>query len=105
MSKQHRFTLLHIALMSTISKVFTIFCQLCLCWNREYPGSFQNKSVSASFKRGSKHILCLAKLKGDGRRFWKGQAQTYPLNCLLHVEVMLTIYYKSVHHPIPTLSN
>ena len=103
-SKRYRFTLLHIALMSTISKVFTIFCQLCLCWNREYPGSFQNKSISSSFKRVSKHILWLAKLKGDGRTFWKVHAQIYPLNCLLHVEVMSTIYYKSVHHPIPTLS-
>ena len=36
--------------MLTISKVFTILCLLCLCGNREYPGSFQNKSVSSSFK-------------------------------------------------------
>ena len=48
--------------MLTISKVFTILCLLCLCGNREYPGSFQNKSC------------------GDNVN-----------------------YYKSVHHPIPTL--
>ena len=39
--------------MLIISKVFTILCLLCLCGNREYPGSFQNKAVkavSSSFK-------------------------------------------------------
>ena len=33
-----------------ISKVFTILCLLCLYGNREYPGSFKNKSLSSSFK-------------------------------------------------------
>ena len=34
----------------------------------------------------------LAKLKGEGRPFWSGQANTYPLNLyLLLVRVMLTI--------------
>ena len=36
--------------MLTIRKMFTILCLLCLCGNREYPGSFDNKSVSFSFK-------------------------------------------------------
>ena len=27
-----------------------ILCLLCLCENREYPGSFQNESVNSSFK-------------------------------------------------------
>ena len=33
--------------MSIISKVFTILCLLCLCGNREYPGSFENKAGSS----------------------------------------------------------
>ena len=41
--------LLYIGLMLTIGKVFT-FLLLCLCENREYPASFQNKLVSSSFK-------------------------------------------------------
>ena len=36
--------------MLTISKVLVILCLLCLCGNRECPGSFQNKSESASFQ-------------------------------------------------------
>ena len=35
--------------MLTISKVFTSSL-LCLCGNREYPGSFQNNLVTSSFK-------------------------------------------------------
>ena len=31
--------------MSTISKVSTMLCLLCLCENREYPGIFQNISI------------------------------------------------------------
>ena len=51
-----------------------------------------------------KYILFLAKLKGEVRYFWNGKAQTYPMN-LLHVGVMLTNIYKSVHQPIPTSEN
>ena len=29
--------------MLTFSKVATTLCLLCLCGNREYPGSFENK--------------------------------------------------------------
>ena len=59
--------------MLTISKVFTILCLLCLCENRKYPGSFQNKSVSSSFKWVSKYILFLDKMKGEGRHLWSRQ--------------------------------
>ena len=38
-----------------------------------------------------KHILFLAKLKGEGRIFWNGKAKTYPMNYLLHVGVTVTI--------------
>ena len=38
-----------------------------------------------------KYILFLAQLKGEGRPFWNGKAENYPLNHLLYVEVMLTI--------------
>ena len=82
--------------------MFTIFCLLCLCGNREYPDSFQNKSVSSSFKWVPNYILFLVKLKGEGRPFWSGQAQIYPQNYLLHVGGNVN-YYKSVHHPILTL--
>ena len=47
---------------------------LCLSGNREYLGTSQNKSVSYSFKFVPKYILFLAKLKGEGRSFWRGQA-------------------------------
>ena len=50
MSKQQIYLpnyLLHIGLMLIISKVFTILCLLCLCGNREYRGSFQNKAASS----------------------------------------------------------
>ena len=73
--------------------------------NREYLGSFQNKLVSSSSKWVPKYILFLAKLKGEVRYFWNGKAQTYPMNYLLHVGVMLTNIYKSVHQPIPTSEN
>ena len=60
--------------MFTISKKFTIFCLLCLCRNGEYPGSYQNKSLSSSMKFVPKYILFQAKLKGEGRPFWSRQA-------------------------------
>ena len=39
----------------------------------------------------SKVYSASAKLKEEGRPYWSGQAQIYPLNYLLHVKVMLTI--------------
>ena len=89
--------------MLTIRKVFTSICILYLCGNREYPASFQNKSVGSSFKWLPKHIMFLAKLKGEGTRFWSGKAKIYPLNYLLHKEVGgwrgggNVNYHKSVH--------
>ena len=44
------------------------------CGNRGYPGNFQNKLVSSSYKLVPKHILFLAKLKGKGRPFLNGKA-------------------------------
>ena len=61
-------------IMLTISKVFTILCLLWLCGNREYPGSFQNKSVSSFFKWVSTYILFMVKLKEERRLFWSRQA-------------------------------
>ena len=84
--------------MSTISKMFTILCLLCLCGNTEYHGSFQSKSVSPSFKCVLKYILLLPKLKGEGRPFWSGQVQIYPLKLCLTYRGNVN-YYKSVHHP------
>ena len=51
--------------MLTISKQFTILFLLCLL-------KLQNKSVGSSFKRVSKYILFLAKLKEIGRTFLEG---------------------------------
>ena len=43
--------------------------------NREHSGNFRNKSVSSPFKRVSRYILFLAKLKGSGEEglFWRVQ--------------------------------
>ena len=76
--------------------MLTILCIRFLCGNREYPASFQNKSVSSSFKCVLKYILFLAKLKGEGGPFWIGQPYlsfniTSHNIYLLHVAVMLTI--------------
>ena len=62
--------------MLTIIKVFTFYTfplsALCLCGNREYPGSFQNKLVSSAVNWLSRYILFLAKLKGRGKLLsWK----------------------------------
>ena len=63
-----------------ISKVFTILCLLWLCGGiGNTTGSFQNKSLSSSFKWVPAYNLFLAKLKGEGRPSF------------LHVGVMLTI--------------
>ena len=67
--------------MLTISRVFSIVCLLCLCGKREYPGSFQNKSVSSSFK-------CVSKWS-ERERLFEVASIVYPLNYLLHMEVML----------------
>ena len=77
--------------MLTMSKVFTFPSLLCLCGNKEYPGSFLNKLVSSFLKWVCKYILFLAKLKGKGTPFWIEKAKNFPLNYLLHVGVMLTI--------------
>ena len=79
-------------------------CLLCLCGNRKYPGIIQNKLISSFLKWVPKYILFLAKLKREGRPFWNGKAQNYPMNYLLHVDGNVN-YYKSVHHPIPTREN
>ena len=71
--------------------MFWIFCLLCLCGNREYSGSFQNKSVSSSFKWLLNYILFLTKRKGQRKHFWSGKAQIYTLNYLLNVGLMLAI--------------
>ena len=78
--------------MLTISK-FSHSCLLCLCGDREYRSSFQNKLVSSSFKWVPKYILFPAKLKRKGRPFLNGKAYTYPISYLLHVGVTLTIIY------------
>ena len=57
--------------MLAISKVFTILFYSA-CKNKEYPGSFKNKSVIFSFKWVPKYILFLAKLKGGARPFLEG---------------------------------
>ena len=33
--------------MLIVSKVFTIFCLLCLCGNKEHPGKFLSKAVGS----------------------------------------------------------
>ena len=82
--------------MLIISKVFTILCLLCLCGNREYPGSFQNKAVSSK-------LFFQMSVKLSER---EGLFEVYKLD--LSSKLSFTYggnvnYYKSVHHPIPTL--
>ena len=77
--------------MLIISKVFTILCLLCLCGNREYPGSFQNKAVSSSFKRVPSEVRTKAFLKWASIDLSSKLSLTYGGN---------VNYYKSVHHPI-----
>ena len=79
--------------MLIISKVFTILCLLCLCENREYPGSLQNKAVS-SFKRVPSDVRGKAFLKWTSIDLSSKLSLTYGGN---------VNYYKSVHHPIRTL--
>ena len=88
--------------MLTISngKAFSILCLICLCGNREYPGRFQNKLLSSSFKQVSKYILFLDKLKIEGRPFWNLCVDFTSLTCGDNVK-----YYKSVHLPISNLEN
>ena len=76
--------------MLTISK-FSHSCLPCLCGDREYRSSFQNKLVSSSFKLVPKYILLQPKLKGEERPFWNGKARTYPMNYVLHVGIMLAV--------------
>ena len=80
--------------MLTISKVFTILCLLSLCGNKEYPGSFKNKSVSSSFKWWPSELREKAFLK------WASIDLSSKLFLIYGGNVN---YYKSVHHPIPTL--
>ena len=72
--------------MLNISKVFTILCLLCLYENREYPGSFQNESVSSSFRRGPYSVP--DQTEGRRKTFstleWTS-IEIYYLNYLLHV--------------------
>ena len=77
--------------MLNISKVFTFLCLLCLCGNREYLDSSQNKLVSSSFRCLSEYIMFLAKLKREEKAFQSEKAYTYPLNSFLRVGVMLAI--------------
>ena len=80
--------------MLIISKVFTILCLLCLCGNREYPVSFQNKAVSSSFKRVPSEVREKAFLKWTSIDLFSKLSLTYGGD---------VNYYKSVHHPIPAL--
>ena len=63
-------------------KVFTILCLLCLCGNREYPGSFLKKAVSSYFKRVPSKVREEAFLK------W---TRVDLSSNLLHMGIMLTI--------------
>ena len=80
--------------MLIISKVLTILYLLCLCGNRKYPGSFQNKAVSSSFKQVPSEVRGKAFLKRTSIDLSSKLSLTYGGN---------VNYYKSVHHPIPTL--
>ena len=73
MSKQHRFTI-------TITKVLTILCLLCLCGNREYPGSFRNKSVS-SYLKWATQVYSVPGQTGRRSKVWKWRSIDLFLTC------------------------
>ena len=77
-----------------ISKVFTFLSLLRLCGDREYPGSFQNKAVSSSFK------LMLIEVRGKAFLKWKSIDLSSKLSLTYGGNVN---YYKGVHYPIPIL--
>ena len=87
--------------MLTISKLFTTFCLLCLCGNREYPGNFQTKSIISSFKWVPKYIP--GQTKGRWKAFlkWTNTDLSFELSFACEGNVS---YYRCVYHPIPTLS-
>ena len=65
--------------MLTIRKVFTILCLLCLC------------GISKLFFQMSVRVYSVpGQTEGTRKAFWSEQTQIYPLNCLLHMGVMLT---------------
>ena len=76
------------------SQVSVFSCLLCLCGNREYPGSFQNKAVSSSFKRVPSEVTGKTFLKWSSIDLSSKLPLTYGVN---------VNHYKSVHHPVPTL--
>ena len=84
--------------MLIITKVFTILCLLCLCGNREYPGSFQNKAVNS--KLFFQMSTPLSEVRGKAFLEWTSIDLSSKLFLTYGGNVN---YYKSVHHPIPTL--
>ena len=77
-----------------------IFCQL---GNSDYPGSFQNKSVSSSFKWVFQVYFIPGQTKGRRKTFL--ERTSIDLSSKLSFTCGRNVNsYKSVHHPIPTLS-
>ena len=78
-----------------------IFCPF---GNREYPGSFQNKSVRSSFKWVFQLYFVLGQTEGRRKAFleWTSidLSSKLSLTCRRNVN-----YYKSVHHLIPKGGN
>ena len=83
--------------------MFTSICLICLCRNREYLDSFQNKPKRSCFKWKPKYSLFWAKLKWKGRLFWNEKIKSYPLNYLLPVGIMLAIIKASIILFLPCL--
>ena len=74
---------------------------ICLCGNREYPVSFQNKLVSSSFPWVPKYILFpWPNWREKENLFGMGKCTVLSLG-----EEGNVSYYKSAHHPIPTQGN
>ena len=57
--------------MLTISKVFTILCLLCLCGNRECPGSFKKLS-KLSFQMSGQVYSLLGQTEEEKKAFFGG---------------------------------
>ena len=78
--------------MLIIIKVFIIPCLLSLCGNRVYPDSFQNKALLSN--------ECPSEVRGNVFLKWASINLSSKLSLTYGSNVK---YYKSIHHPIPTL--
>ena len=60
-------------------------------WEQEIPWQLSKQTSKLFFQMSAQVYSVPSQTEGEGRPFWNRETQTYPLNYLLHVGVMLTI--------------